>query len=174
MRNMSEGEPPRTSTSEHGKKRATRAKGVSIDTNELRLKSLSDFSFKAELYVVSLTFSLLALSIQFPVESAEVLALRLQAAGWGFLLVSAIAGIKMLRHVSSEYGLELAKSRFEKNDEILEKVGQHARDLILENFDAWVLEARDLRTQLFSIQGYFFVAGLFSLVVARISTYPIF
>lgn len=60
----------------------------SEDIRNIVIGRLSDYSTKAEIYIISLTFSIFALSIQFPVESTDLLPLRLQAAGWGFLFFS--------------------------------------------------------------------------------------
>jgi len=64
------------------------------DLEKLKLEVLSSYAVKAELYVVSLTFSILALSVQFPVDVADKLAAQLQAVAWFLLTVAGIAGVK--------------------------------------------------------------------------------
>jgi hypothetical protein len=145
------------------------------DTNKLRLQSLSDYSVKAELYVVSLTFSILALSIQFPVDSTELLVLRLQAAGWILLVLSGIAGIQLLRNVTREYSLVLTEYGF-KCKAILSKrhFDKTNLEIVAEVFSEWISEVKGQRKWLSPIQGYGLVSGLLFLLSARIAAFPIF
>lgn len=148
----------------------------SIDVEDLRLRSLSDHSTKAELYVVSLTFSILALSIQFPVESDDLLVLRLQAAGWLFLVLSGIAGIQLLRSVSVQFGLELTKYLYIDRAETSALNSEKASYRIFaETFSEWISEIKDVNVRWWRpIQGYFLISGISFLALSRMAAFPIF
>ena len=140
----------------------------SIDVKKLRLERLSDLSGRAELYVVSLTFSILAISIQFPLESKELCVLLAQSAGWILLIISGSSGIKLLRNVTKEYVLELRKNNaiilrssgpewLRPTCEAMEEVASDDLARIKEQFERYS-----------SIQGWCLVSGLSFLAIARI------
>jgi hypothetical protein len=147
----------------------------SIDVEDLRLKSLSDQSTKAELYIVSLTFSILALSIQFPVESDDLLVLRLQAAGWLFLVVCGIAGIQLLRSVSVQFGLELAKYVYTSKSEGSPSAVKAVYKIQADASSHWISEVEKVNVRWWHpIQGYFLISGISFLALARIAAVPLF
>ncbi len=81
------------------------------DSEKREIEALSAYAMKAELYVVPLTFSILALSMQFPVKTSYVYVFLLQSLGWLLLVVSGAAGLKLLRNVSDEYRWKKEEAR---------------------------------------------------------------
>ncbi|SDX45028.1 hypothetical protein [Thiocapsa roseopersicina] len=134
---------------------------------------LEEYAMKSELYVVALTFSILAISIQFPAETSDVCIGRLQALGWVFLVVSGIAGITLLRNVSRDYNQYLTKRRLE---DIMN--GARLDDVSKKEFRrVYSEESKNLsRNKRFwwPVQGYCLAVGLLFLATARILNSPIY
>jgi len=159
--------------------------GSGSDREASELNRLASYAEKAEIYVVSLTFTILALSAQFPVtvESTNLGALRFQAGAWILLTISGIAGIKILRNVSSKYSFltEGARKRHfaeQLLDQVRDKIDHVAYAVISKELESWneigKHETRLYRqfTLLFPLQGYSFVLGILSQVAARILALP--
>ncbi|CRI63929.1 hypothetical protein THIOKS11630011 [Thiocapsa sp. KS1] len=105
-----------------------------------------------------------------------MLVLRLQAAGWLFLVVSGISGIQLLRSVSVQFGLELTKYRYlgvsEASALNSDKVSYK---IFAETFSDWISEVKEVNVKWWHpIQGYFLISGISFLALARIATVPIF
>ena len=148
----------------------------SIDVGDIELERLSSYAIKAEVYIVSLTFSILALSIQFPAatETAGSLVARLQAAGCLILVISGIAGIKTLRNVSSKYNILMSKYRLVKTAvDSASSFEQAKAEIFSSVFEAWFSEVSKQNAWLLPIQGYCLVSGLLFLVFSRILATPL-
>jgi hypothetical protein len=122
----------------------------SLDLERLDIEGLLAFSTKAELYVVSLTFSILALSVQFPIEVTDAFVLRLQAVGWFLMMISGAAGVKLLRNVSAEYSLKFAKYK-----------SKHRGKAFVTILDEWLLGVSTQGIWLVPAQGYCLFFGIF-------------
>jgi len=153
----------------------------SVDVGDIELERLSSYAIKAELYIVSLTLSILALSIQFPVasETANSLITKLQApgwiipilqvAGWFFLVISGIIGIKTLRNVSIKFNIRMSKYRSLKRAIASASSFEQLKGQVFSSvFEDCFSEVSKQNAWLFPIQGYCLVLGLLFLVFSRI------
>jgi len=162
-----------------------------IDVDDIELERLSSYAVKAEFYIISLTFSIIALSIQFPIsikkadlmiavskESGWLMSTlqthgciipMSQTFGWLSLAISGIFGIVVLRKVSGKYNILLNKLRTLKKGKDSESSfdKQLAKELsaIQSNeflrFDKWGV-------RWLSIQNWSLILGLSSLILSRI------
>jgi len=135
---------------------------------------LGEYAVKGELYIISLTFTLLALSSQYALtgEQVSVFILRLQASGWLFLAISGIAGIVLLRGVSKRHSLSAVALKYKakaKKDAVNELAMQSWIKLVEDEQRSVENLAYEF---LWPAQQYFLIAGVLSLVIARTLASP--
>lgn len=158
----------------------------SVDVGNMELERLSSYAIKAELYIVSLTFSILGLSIQFPVASGipNSLIAKFQApewiipisqtVGWFMLVISGIVGVKVLRNVSIKFNILMSKYRsLKKAVASASSFEQLKVQVFSDVFEDCFSEVSQQNGWLFPVQGYSLVFGLLFLVFSRILATPL-
>ena len=150
------------------------------DNLELSIKA----SLKFDYFIIGLTFSILALAIQFGVESSLIFPGIAELLGWVFLLVSGIFGLSRLEWrpsyfelganiVASKTGLQTAKAKrnLVADRDTLEpmdvnKAIQTRQDTI-EKLEKRESELQSAFRWKYQIQKWCFLSGLISLAVSH-------